>query len=111
MFSAKQISGQEILALLNCRRLPARLSTGEAAVLLGFQEHDIAPLIAAKLLAPLGRPVPNAPKYFATVDVLAIAQDRDWLSQATRALARHWRIKNSRKKAAPPGSSFFDAAA
>ena len=72
MFSAKQISsGQEILALLNCRRLPARLSTGETAVLLGFQEHDIAPLIAAKLLAPLGKPAPNAPKYFATVDVLA----------------------------------------
>jgi hypothetical protein len=112
MFSAKQISSaQEILALLNCRRLPARLSTGEAAVLLGFQEHDIAPLIAAKLLAPLGKPASNAPKYFATVDVLAIAQDRDWLSQATRALARHWHIKNSRKKAAPPGSSFFDAAA
>ena len=77
MFSAKQISsGQEILALLNCRRLPARLSTGETAVLLGFQEHDIAPLIAAKLLAPLGKPAPNAPKYFATVDVLAVAQDR-----------------------------------
>ena len=79
---------------------PARLSTGETAVLLGFQEHDIAPLIAAKLLAPLGKPAPNAPKYFATVDVLAAAQDREWLSQATRALARHWRIKNSRKKSA-----------
>ncbi|HET7239272.1 MAG TPA: hypothetical protein VFI76_09605 [Terrimicrobiaceae bacterium] len=111
MFSAKQISAQEILALLNCRRLPARLSTGEAAVLLGFQEHDIAPLIAAKLLAPLGRPVPNAPKYFATVDVLAVAQDREWLSQATRVPARHWRIKNSRKKSARSDSSLFDAAA
>jgi hypothetical protein len=112
MFSAKQISnGQEILALLNCRRLPARLSTGETAVLLGFQEHDIAPLIAAKLLAPLGKPAPNAPKYFATVDVLAAAQDREWLSQATRALARHWRIKNSRKKSAQPNSAFFGAAA
>ena len=44
-------SGQEILALLNCRRLPARLSTGETAVLLGFQEHHIAPLIAANLPA------------------------------------------------------------
>ena len=33
MFSSKQIrSGQEILALLNCRRLLARLSTGETAV-------------------------------------------------------------------------------
>jgi hypothetical protein len=112
MFSAKQISnGQEILALLNCRRLPARLSTGETAVLLGFQEHDIAPLIAAKLLAPLGKPAPNAPKYFATVDVIAAAQDREWLSQATRGLARHWRIKNSRKKSAQPNSSLFDAAA
>jgi hypothetical protein len=69
-----------IVALLNCRRLPARLSTGETAVLLGFQERDFAPLIAAKLLAPLGKPAPNAPKYFATVDVLAAAQDRDWLS-------------------------------
>ena len=70
MFSAKRVSsGHEILALLNCRRLPARLRTGETAVLLGFQEHDIAPLIAANLLAPLGKPAPNAPKYFATVDV------------------------------------------
>jgi hypothetical protein len=112
MFSAKQISSsQEILALLNCRRLPGRLSTGEAAVLLGFQEHDVAPLIAAKLLAPLGKPAPNAPKYFATVDVLAAAQDRDWLSQATRALARYWRIKNSRKKSAQTSSSVFDEAA
>ena len=112
MFSAKQISsGQEILALLNCRRLPARLSTGETAVLLGFQEHDIAPLVAAKLLTPLGKPAPNAPKYFATVDVIAAAQDREWLSQATRALARHWRIKNSRKRSAQPHSSLFDTAA
>jgi hypothetical protein len=112
MFSAKQISnGQEILALLNCRRLPARLSTGETAVLLGFQEHDIAPFIAAKLLAPLGKPAPNAPKYFATVDVIAGAQDREWLSQSTRALARHGRIKNSCKKSAQPNSSLFDAAA
>ncbi len=112
MFSAKQISsGQEILALLNCRRLPARLSTGETAVLLGFQEHDIAPLVAAKLLTPLGKPAPNAPKYFATVDVIAAAQDREWLSQATRALARHWRIKNGRKKSAQPDSSLFDTAA
>jgi hypothetical protein len=112
MLSAKQISnGQEILALLNCRRLPARLSTGEIAVLLGFQEHDIAPLIAAKLLAPLGKPAPHAPLYFATVDVLAAAQNREWLSQATRALARHLRIKNSPKKSAQPNSSFFGAVA
>ncbi len=83
---------------MNCRRLPARLSTGEASAILGFQEHDIAPLIVAKLLNPLGKPAPNAPKYFASVDILAAAQDREWLSQATRALSKYWQGKNQRKK-------------
>ena len=78
---------------------------------MGFQEHDIAPLIAAKLLTPLGKPAPNAPKYFATVDIIGAAQNREWLSQATRALSRHWLIKNGRKKSAQSDSSLFDAAA
>lgn len=100
MFAAKKLSGgQEILSLMNCRRLPARLTTGEAAAVLGFQEHDIAPLIAAKLLSPLGRPAPNAPKYFASVDILTAAEDREWLSQATKALSKHWHDKNGRRKA------------
>jgi hypothetical protein len=99
MFSAKKLSGsQDILSLMNCRRLPARLTTGEAAVVLGFQEHDIAPLITAKLLTPLGKPAPNSTKYFASVDILTAAEDREWLSQATRALARYWQGRNGRKK-------------
>jgi len=39
------------------------------SVLLGFQEHDITPLVAAKLLTPLGKPAPNAPKYCAAIDL------------------------------------------
>jgi hypothetical protein len=66
------------------------------AVLLGFQEHDIAPLVAAKLLTSLGKPAPNAPKYFTTVEVLSHAENREWLSHATRTIARHWIPKNSR---------------
>jgi hypothetical protein len=81
-------------AVLNCRRLPARLNSAEAALLLGVQEHDIAILIAAKLIAPLGKPAQNAPKYFAATEVLARAEDRDWLSKATSALAKHWLRKN-----------------
>lgn len=99
---------QEALAVLNCQRLPARLNTTETAVLLGFQEHDIAPLMAANLLVPLGKPAPNAPKYFAAVDVVSSAQDRDWLSKATRAIARHWLKKNNRKaesKVAPSSAN------
>jgi hypothetical protein len=101
MFAARRVGSlQDALALLNCRRLPGRLNTTEAAVLLGFQEHDIPALIGAKLLTPLGKPAANAPKYFAAVDVVNAARDRDWLSQATRLLSRYWSEKNGRKKIA-----------
>jgi hypothetical protein len=97
MLSAKHISSaQETIALLNCHRLPARLNATEVAVLLGFKEHDIAPLVAVRLLVPLGKPVQNSPKYFAAVEILARAEDRNWLSEATRALAKHWLRKNQR---------------
>jgi hypothetical protein len=105
MFAGRKVPNlQDALALLNCRRLPGRLNTAETAVLLGFQEHDIPALVAAKLLTALGKPAANSPKYFASVDVVNAAQDRNWLSQATRTLARHWSDKNSRKKTALVGS-------
>jgi hypothetical protein len=87
---------QEKFGLLNCRRLPGRLNTSETALLLGFHEHDIAALVAAKLLAPLGKPAPNAPKYFATVEIVERAGNSGWLAEATKALAKHWQRKNQR---------------
>ena len=90
------VSFGERLAFLNCRRLPGRLNTGETALLLGFQEHDIATLVKAKLLVPLGKPAANAPKYFAFVEVTAHAENPAWLSEATKRLARHWKSKNQR---------------
>lgn len=98
MLSSRKLTGTDsALALLNARRLPARLNNTEAAVLLGFQEHDITALMAAGLLSPLGKPAQNAPKYFAAIDIIELSQDRDRLSQATRALAKYWSVKNSRK--------------
>ena len=98
MLSGRHCSPQEAVALLNCRRLPARLNSSETALLLGFQEHDISTLVAARLLAPLGKPAANAPKYFAAVEVEALGRDREWLGQATKALARYWVMKNHGKK-------------
>lgn len=89
----------EKFSLLNCRRLPGRLNTTEASVVLGFQEHDIAPLIRVKLLVPLGRPAVNSPKYFAAVDVVELAANAKWLASATKALAKHWFRKNQQKSA------------
>src|SRR5947208_8290117 len=99
MLAAKKITSRaEAVQLLNWRRLPARLNTTETSVLLGVQEHDIAALIAARLLFPLGKPAPNAPKYFAAVEVVERAADLEWLAQATKALAKHWQRKNQRKQ-------------
>jgi|ERR1051326_5569256 len=98
--SRSGLSRQDKLAVLNCRRLPARLNISETALLLGFQEHDIPPLIAGKLLVPLGKPAPNAPKYFAAVDIAERATDARWLSSATSVIAKHW-LKKNRGKALP----------
>lgn len=100
LMSRSAITTQEKLALLNCERLPARLNTSEVAVLLGFQDHDIGPLVAAKLLVPLGKPAPNAPKYFAAIEIVERAANSEWLSSATRAIAKHWLRKNNPKCAA-----------
>jgi hypothetical protein len=111
MIAAKRFSTfQEMIALLNCRRLPGRLNTSETAFLLGLHEHDIAPLIAAKLVAPLGKPATNAPKYFAAVEIVERAADPRWLADATKALAKHWQRKNRRKRPAssPNWAAAFD---
>jgi hypothetical protein len=99
MFPRKKIArAHDVSSLLNYRRLPGRLTTEETAVVLGFHEHDIPGLVVAKLLCPLGKPAPNAPKYYAAVEIVTLSQDRDWLSQATRELSKCWAEKNRRKK-------------
>jgi hypothetical protein len=46
------------------------------------------------LLKPLGNPMPNSVKYFATVDILEFSKDRAWLGKATNAVSQHWKEKN-----------------
>jgi hypothetical protein len=85
----------DALTLLNIRRLPGRLTVPQAAVLLGFSEHDIPILIRKGLLKPLGNPVPNAVKYFAKTEVEEHAANPNWLSDATKTVSRHWAKRNS----------------
>jgi hypothetical protein len=58
----------------------------------------MAPLTAAKLLTPLGKPALNAPKYFAALEIVERANDLEWLAKATKALTKHWQLKNHRKR-------------
>jgi hypothetical protein len=98
MFVNKIVSSADRTALLNVRRLPGRLTTSQSAVILGFQEHDIPVLVDARLLTPLGKPVANAPKYFAAVDILGAAADPEWLGKATRTISKRWQEKNQRRR-------------
>lgn len=88
--------------LLNLATLPARLNMEEAANVLGFKPHDIPLLVKAGLLKPLGRPVPNGDKYFATVTLNELRQDVQWLSKATVAVSHHWKQKNAHKSNGAP---------
>ena len=77
--------------------LPARLDAKQTADVLGFQEHDVPVLVAAKMLKPLGKPVPNAIKYFAACEIEIFAVDARWLRDATQVIYDHWKEKNDRK--------------
>jgi hypothetical protein len=91
--------------------LPARIYPEQAAKILGFGIHDIPILMKAKLLTPLGKPAPNAIKYFARVAIESHSVDAEWLGKATHALSTHWKRQNERKRgkdtARPTGSQSF----
>jgi hypothetical protein len=63
---------------------------------LGFAEHDIQILMAVGKLTPLGDPAPNAPKWFAAVEMIRLAANQDWLHKATKEISKYWRNKRVR---------------
>ena len=79
-------------------RFPGRLDVAETAKLLGFGEQDIQILMAARKLTPLGDPAPNAPKWFAAVEIIQLAADKDWLHRATKEVSKYWRNKRERTR-------------
>lgn len=86
------------MATWAARNLPARLDVVTTARLLGFAEHDIQILMATRKLTPLGDPAPNAPKWFAAVEIIRLASDQEWLHKATKEIAKHWRAKRERRQ-------------
>lgn len=75
-------------------QLPARLTAEQAAWVLNCQPHDVPILVAARLLKPLGSPMPNSVKYFAAGELLDLSRDRAWLARATSAIGQYWKRKN-----------------
>jgi hypothetical protein len=91
---------QGALAAWAARGLAGRIDVATTAKVIGFAQHDIPILMAAGRLEPLGEPAPNAPKWFAAIEVIRLAVDLDWLNKATREVSRYWRHKRQRRKPA-----------
>ena len=78
--------------------LPARLLAGQVAKLLNCTTEDVAILISAGKLRALGKPKPNAVKFFSAVELIALLADPDWLDEATKTIGQYWRRKNARRR-------------
>jgi hypothetical protein len=79
------------------KNIPARISVEKTATLLGFSADDLTILMAAGHLEPLGRPAPNAPKYFSAIEIMSLGADRAWLDKAPTTVSQYWRKKRQRK--------------
>ncbi|MGE4183101.1 MAG: hypothetical protein AB7J34_25055 [Limisphaerales bacterium] len=84
---------RQFLSLLT--RPPVRLTAEQTAWVLNCQPHDIPILVAARLIRPLGNPPANGIKYFATAEILELAEERNWLARMTNALHEHWQVRNA----------------
>jgi hypothetical protein len=87
---------QAVMTTWVAKGLPARLDVVATAKLLGFAENDIQVLMSVGKLTPLGDPAPNAPKWFAAVEMIRLAADQDWLHKATKDISKYWRNKRER---------------
>jgi len=88
---------QAAMAAWAAKDLPARLLAGDVAKLLNCSTEDVAILVSAGKLRPLGRPRTNAVKFFSAVELIALLADPDWLDDATKTIGQYWRRKNARR--------------
>ncbi len=86
------------LATWAAKDIPARLQASQVAKLLNCSTDDVAILASAGKLRALGKPKPNAVKYFSTIELITLLADRDWLDEATKTIGQYWRRKNARRQ-------------
>jgi len=88
---------QAALATWAVKDLPARLLAGQVAKLLNCSTDDVAILVGSGKLRALGKPKPNAVKFFSSIELITLLADPDWLDDATKTISQYWRRKNARR--------------
>ena len=88
------VISQDKKDLLNLRRLPARLTAEEAALVLGCRAYDVPALEQLGLLKPLAPSEKNHVRHYAAVEVEALACDPNNLRIAEQLWRKRWRDRN-----------------
>ena len=88
---------QIAMATWAAKDLPARLLAAQVATLLNYSTEDVAILVSAGKLKPLGRPNTNAVKFFSAVELMALLADREWLDEATKTVGQFRKWKNAKR--------------
>ena len=81
---------------------PACLCAEDAARFLGWPPYFMPLLARAGHLKPLGRPVQNSRKWYATVELERLSRDPAWLDKAIRIVDRLVREANGTQKRKGP---------
>ena len=84
------------LDLFNCRRLPARLTIEQVALLLGFQVYEILILVRQGRIKSVNHQSRNSRKYFHGQYILKLAEDFDFIERASKSVAKSVRENNRR---------------
>jgi hypothetical protein len=77
---------------------PACLCAEDAARFLGWPPYFMPLLARAGHLKPLGKPVQNSRKWYATVELGRLSRDPVWLDKAVRIVDRLVREANGRQR-------------
>src|ERR1035441_4154508 len=88
---------QAALATWAAKDIPARLHADEVAKMLNCSTEDVAILVSAGKPRALGRPKPNAVKFFNAIELIVQLADPCWLDEATKTIGQYWRHKNARR--------------
>ncbi len=102
---------QAAMATWAAKDIPARLQASQVGKLLNCSTDDVAILASAGKLRALGRPKPNAVKYFSSIELITLLADREWLDDATKTISQFWRRKNARRNGVALGAPADDAPA
>ena len=81
---------------------PACVGMEEAAGIFGWPNYYLPFLVRAGHLKPLGKPAPNARKWFATVEIERMSGDPVWLDKAIRIVEKQIQEMNRKQRGKEP---------